>query len=706
MPKLSELIAGSAAAPKRVKLSEVVGQTGAKDVADEMTPLQRFGTSVDYGIERTGQGVQQLGERMLADDRFNTEAFPLPLRMLLGGARAGVRAGTTPEERAARLRSTDAKVAESGRLFDEGLGQFTSGKTGNVVGSVIATAPIGAPGKATTWLQTLGRGGLFGGLGAATQPVEGGDNFATQKATQTGLGALFGAGFAGGLRGLQSVGERLLPRNVTAQAVNASNKVFTDPKFAAEGEALAQRTGVTGLSPGAITGNKVQTMGENMARQSILSRDMAFKADQRTAQQIHDYIGGVIERVRKGSVSADEAGKVVQGTVKNGVSKLAQIRDAQAAKDYGLVRQMIGTGPSPIRPTALADNLQGLVDEFDGVPAQDASKIAGWAKQQISNLEPIANDLNKLLQVRRFWSKASAGAANIFENVNPGLQRKVAAQLVGAIDKDLERASMELPGNLGSALKAANANYSAMQKNIEAIEKSPLGRLLGDDVASEVTGNFNTVAGEKVVERIKGMTPSEVGMVKSQLEKWNPDAWAGVKRRVLEDALSAAEQAAPSEGANVLALRGNAFVNALTRADKDGSKLRAMFSGKEQKEITDAFNVIRRFGDKTGYNFSGTAPMTEAQGLMNSLKDLTFKGAANVAGSAFGARSIARLMLDSNGRSAVMKLARLPPQSRQAQEVAAYITALVAAPEAAEQLNGTEQQPQRRRPGQQYARSQ
>ena len=253
---------------------------------------------------------------------------------------------------------------------------------------------------------------------------------------------------------------------------------------------------------------------------------------------------------------------------------------------------------------------------------------------------------------------------------------------------------MELPGNLGSALKAANANYSAVSKSIEAIEKSPLGRLLGDDVASEVTGGFNTVAPEKVIDRIRGMTPSEVGMVRKQLEQWSPDSWKGVKRRVLEDALSAAESSAPSEGANTVALRGNAFINALSRGDKDGAKMRAMFNAKEVADIRDAFATIQRFGDKTGYNFSGTAPMNEALGVMNSLKDWTLKGAASAGGTVFGTRAVAKLMMDEGGRRAVMQLSRLPPQSRQAAQLAAYISALIAAPEANEAVNGSPQQPQ------------
>ncbi len=661
-------------------------------------PQAGFGEGVQHGLYNTGAARAQDMERAMSAQPWESALAGIAAsNPIIGPVRNLFQFATSPAQRLQMSNAMRGEVQYRNDQFNRNGGPSLGGKVGDVTGAVIGSPVpgLGAAGVALKGLQRLATaaktGALAGAYGATAQPITEGD-YETQRGQQALVGGTLGAGIGAGMSGALSAAERLLPKNAAASVYNwLSGRA--DPKFVAESERLVNKTGVK-LSPAAISGSKTQTMMENAARQSVFSRDQAFTADQRAAQQIHDYIGRVMNGVRGGSVSADEAGKSVQSAIKSGVNRLAQIRESQAAKDYGVVRQMIGNGPSPIRPIALADKLQGLVDEYGGIPGGDAQKISRWAQGALNDLEPMANDLQKLIRFRSYVSKASKGAANLFDQVNPGENRRVAAQLVGAIESDLERASMELPGNLGSALKAANANYSAVSKSIEAVEKSPLGRLLGDDIASEVTGGFNTVAPEKVIDRIRGMTPSEVGMVRKQLEQWSPDSWSAVKRRVLEDALSAAESAAPSEGANTVALRGNKFITALTQNDKNGAKMRAMFNAKEVADIRDAFATIQRFGDKTGYNHSGTAAQQEVLGVMNSLKEWSLKGAASAGGAVFGSRAVAKLMMDEGGRRAVMQLSRLPPQSRQAAQLAAYISALIAAPEANNAVNGSPQQPQ------------
>lgn len=566
--------------------------------------------------------------------------------------------------------------------YEAGAGQSTAGKIGNVAGQIVASAPAGLLGKVGAGLTGLraavASGTMMGAAGGATQPVLDGD-FASGKLSQVLTGGATGAIAGPLLYGAGKLVENVLPSNVTASLVNAFAGRAAKKPFAKEGEALAQRTGVQ-LSPAAITGSKAQTMAENAARQSIFSRDIAFAADQKVAAQTDEYISRVMQGIRGTQSSTEEVGNMVQNAVKGGVSRLAAAREKAAAQDYGMVRKIIGNGPSPIRPVALADKLQGIVDEYGGVAAKDAAEVTRWAQAQLQNLEPVANDLNKLLQTRRFWSQASAGKANIFDGVNPGMQRRIAAQMVGAIDDDLARAGDKLGGPLGEALKSANARYRQYSQSIDALERSPLGKLVGDDIADELGGmTRNAIPGEKAWQRLRGMEPSELKLVTKFLDRQNPDALAAIKRRTLEDALDAARMAAPSEGANTVAIRGNTFLNSLAKTPRDQEKLRALYNGREMREINDAFDVIRRWGDKTGYGFSGTAGQSEVLGVMNQLKDLTLRGAANAGGTVMGSRAIAKLMNDSGGRAALLKLRRLPPQSAQARQLAAYVSSIVAA---------------------------
>lgn len=659
--------------------------------APRRNAMQDLGGGFKAGVTSTAAGLSQLGSETIGANpvlQLSAQAYTklkelgMPESQILETLGKAFTGGQAFTEHAARANRDE---------FEAGAGQSTAGKIGNVAGQIVASAPAGMLGKVAAPLQGLraavAAGALTGAAGAATQPVLDTD-FGTGKLSQVGVGAGTGALAGGVLSGLGSVAERLLPSNAIATVLNTVTGRAAKKPFAAEGEALARRTGVQ-LTPAAITGGKAHTMAENAARQSIFSRDAAFAADSKVAAQTDAYITGILGRIKGGSASADQVGQQVQGAVRNAVSALAKSREKIAAQDYGQVRQLIGNGPSPIRPVALADRLQGILDEFDSVPAKDAATVANWARTQMANLEPIANDLNKLIQTRRFWSQASAGKANIFDDVNPGLQRKVAAQMVGAIDEDLARAGDALGGPVGDALKNANANYRRYSQAIDALERSPLGKLVGDDVADELGGMArNAVPGEKAFARIKAMEPSELKLTAQFLGKQNPDALAAIKRRYLEDALDAARMAAPSEGANTVAIRGNTFINSLARTPRDVAKLRELYGPKELAEINDAFDVIRRWGDKTGYNFSGTAGQSEVLGVMNQLKDLTLRGTASVGGAALGGREIARLMNDSGGRAALLQIKRLPPQSAKARELAAYISAIVAGDAAIGQPQG------------------
>ena len=667
--------------------------------------VQDLSEGFGSGVVSSAIGAAQLGSKVLQ----STPGAQLAATAYTKLKELGMPESQVLEAIGGLFRSADAVTEGIGRLsrdkFESGAGQSTAGKIGNIAGQIAATAPVGMLGKLAAPLGGLkaaaSAGALTGAAGAALQPVLD-TEFGPGKLSQVLAGAATGGVAGGGLYGLGQVVERALPSNALATVLNTTAGSAKRAPFAREGEALANRTGVE-LTPAAITGSKAQTMAENAARQSIFSRDLAFAADQKVAAQTDKYITGILGRIRGASASSDDVGNLVQGAVKNAVAKLGASRDKIAQRDYGLVRQLAGNGPSPIRPIALADRLQSVVDEFDGVAAKDAAEVARWAKGQLANLEPIANDLNKLIQTRRFWSQASAGKANIFDGVNPGLQRRVAAQMVQAIDDDLARAGDKLGGPIGEALKQANANYRRYSQAIDAMERSPLGKLVGDDIADELGGMArNAIPGEKAFARIKGMEPSELGLTVKFLGKQNPGALAAVKRRYLEDALDAARMAAPSEGANTVAIRGNTFINQLARTPRDMEKLRALYSGRELSEINDAFEVIRRWGDKTGYNFSGTAGQSEVFGVMNQLKDLTLRGAASAGGAVFGSREIARLMNSSGGRAALLKIKTLPPQSAKARELAAYIAAVVAGNESIDDPepvpNGASGQYQGRRP--------
>ncbi|KAK6697107.1 hypothetical protein SNK04_014372 [Fusarium graminearum] len=164
------------------------------------------------------------------------------------------------------------------------------------------------------------------------------------------------------------------------------------------------------------------------------------------------------------------------------------------------------------------------------------------------------------------------------------------------------------------------------------------------------------------------------------MEKNEPEVWGQYKRMIVEDALAVAETAPASAGANHIPFNAGGFIRALggDKVDKI-EKLKATFDPSEMAEIMDALQAARRMGDKFGANFSGTGPYNEvvqaSNGFVDAFKNASLRAAAGTAAPIAGFNKVARMMVDSNGRRALIELSRLPPGSRKANDLAAYLAA-------------------------------
>ena len=257
-------------------------------------------------------------------------------------------------------------------------------------------------------------------------------------------------------------------------------------------------------------------------------------------------------------------------------------------------------------------------------------------------------------------------------------------------------------GGVADLWRKANQDYRDHSKLIEAMEASPLRRLVGDKVD---VGDFmtqNKLPPERVISTLGGMAPSELKMVGNVMQRQAPDVWQDYKRLLVQNALDEAQAAPASMGANTLPLNAAKFVSALGGGKPAKiAQLRALFDPKEYAQIDDAFNAMRRLGDKFGANFSGTAPANEVLGILRG----GVRGAVNVASQTVGMRKIANVMLNADGRRALVELSRLPPQSRQAASLAGYIVSLAnSGPDGQENQNAGSQEQPSDNPGQEPLR--
>lgn len=723
MPKLSEVMAKQPPAPSggtstpRLKLSDVSPEQipsvivrAQPDPAADRSVLGDFMSGVGRGLWGTAQGVGQLITHSPAAE-MGQAGLEFVAKHGIDPERAGELVNTYgPRAIASNL---DDQIKSDTSAFDAGAGQSFAGKAGNVTGGVLATAPLGVlsvPAKGASLLTAIGRGALAGGIGSATQPVVTGDDselslsdlitgrkpqksFAEQKIEQAALGAAFGGLVPAGGRAIMSSLESTLPANIVQRVANFANKSANAKPYASESEALAQRTGIP-FTPGQVSGSKVQTGMENLARQSFFSADKAFEADTRTANAAIDHIHRVMNKLSTSpDVTAEGVGGKVQEVVRNAVKSVADSRESVAAKQYGALDRMLGNTPV-VRYNKTAETLQSMLSEYADVPGPAAHAMRSQLEGMLADIaKKPAYTLSSAQKARSAYGRAASGSADIFKDVKTSEQARIAKRLYGAMTDDIETSAAALDagarsgpglmtkgegdliqrGGIGDLWRKANEDYRNHSKLIDAMEASPLRRLVGDKVD---VGDFmtqNKLPPEKVIASLGGMAPSELKMVGSVMQRQAPDVWQDYKRLLVQNALDEAQAAPASMGANTLPLNAAKFVSAMGGGKPAKiEQLKALFTPKEYAQIDDAFSAMRRLGDKFGANFSGTAPANEVLGIFRG----GIHGAVNATSQVVGMRKIANVMLNADGRRAVIELSQLPPQSRQAASLAGYITAM------------------------------
>ena len=656
---------------------------------DDMGTTERFMAGMGQGMTSAVNSIEQL--------MANVPMLAGPL------------AGAIPPGMA---ELTNQRANENARL-DAPLLDTTAGQLGGIGGELVATLPAGMGGKAVQgagWLaKTLNaarigaQGGAFAG---AAQPVVGEDqqSFGANKAAQVGVGGSVGGLSGGTLNRAGALLENLVPSNAMATVTNFMGGKANKGQLAREGEEIAARTGID-LTPAQVNADPSMTMAENMARQSIFSRSMVAEGDKKRVGQLVEHLDRTLSGISKSGASPEIAGAQVQNAARNVLKKIEDTRSKVAGEDFGRVEKLVNGAPV-IKAKTFDQTLASLIDENSVAPkgsgqraiadaltslrasvtrepkapqpskilgpnGQPAMVVPGESGPQLTNLR-----ISDMLKTRRYLSQVSGGAATLAGATDKPMQKRAAAMLLQALDDDIENSAGAIGGQIGQALKGANGNYRAFSQQLESVEKSPLRTVLGEEMAGAVeSGSFNTVAPEKVMAKLSGMTPTELGVVRGLLQKDNPEAWATFKRGYLESAIEKAKEMPASAGVNTPVMRPTNFVKNVG----DQKKLEAIYTPEEVAEINAAVNAARRMGDSTGYNFSGTAPAQEALGLMNRVTTAGLKGISEVGSMALGSRKLARLMNDNKGRAALLELSRLPPQSQRARELAAQLSAMTAA---------------------------
>lgn len=654
-------------------------QREAQNAAGEMGVLGRGVAAFDRGITRLGQGITQLAQH----------ADPLGIESGAFGGEAAAQAKRIRQEQ-------NAKIREEQRLWDRGgISDTTEGLVGDIVGQAAATAPmmaVGGGGLLASTAKAAGTGAVAGALNPVNNTRsdieslvtgEAPRSFADEKLGQLATGAAWGGGANVTLRGLGSLAERLWPANWRPQALRALAGKAADPKVAQEGADLSARTNVD-LTVGEQLDSKRLKQLENTVRQSVWTRDQMHQGDKARIQQLADSFDRTLDSLTK----ADSSPIAVAGQLRDAVTStktaLESARRKAAEVDYKAVDDLAGKA-GIVDPTKMRSALDTLIEENSIAPKGSGQRALADSltslKEQMASGRLRATDL---LKTRRYLSQAAGGATTLSGQLDRPIQKRAATMLMSALDSDLDDASKAIGGDIGKALQDANTRYRGFSQEIEAVNSSPLGKLLGEEFASDATGAFNSIAPEVVVERMSKLKPSQVAMVKTYLENESPETLQAWRRSVLEDALTEAKKFPATAGGDTPALRPAVLNNELESLDKN-KVLGALFGKADRAQIDDLIKVSRKMADSTGRNTSETNVASETWDIFNRPLDALKQGRPFAATSgavfqlalkALGTKKLAQALTDPKGRGALFALKRLPPESAKARQAAAYLAAL------------------------------
>lgn len=369
--------------------------------------------------------------------------------------------------------ASDEAIAEQSRL-DAPLAETGMGKTGQVVGEIAATLPLGAVGNLGRGAGLLGRTAAGAAEGALSGHVTSGD---------AGTGAAFGAGFAAG----------------APAAGRALRRFFGLADDTAE--AGAQRAAAEAPGPGAP-----QTPDPNM----VTPQQVAQQTAQQTAETLPQVAqalpgaaeGAVSEGQRAALDWAQRAGMETTPGMRTG-SKVAQqaeaalesspitsrpfnqIKERNQRRANNIVARALGLGDDVSdlnsenlgrareRLGAVFEEAKDARPRWDGVdPLEQLSRADDIIKNASSEIDDLRTIIPK--QVDRFLNAAARGnltGENLF-SIRSAVSKKMSDANLGALERDALESFREqidnlladgVPEELGQRLADARGRYRVLK---------------------------------------------------------------------------------------------------------------------------------------------------------------------------------------------------------------------------------------------------
>lgn len=447
---------------------------------------------------------------------------------------------------------------------------------------------------------------------------------------------------------------RNIPKNMVARSTQ--KKAATD--FAQRGEEVTKQTGVE-LSLGQQTGDEAILMAEGVAAKNPFSAREFQQFGAKQVGQAVSRLNQIMDNITPDKVNDVRLGTAVNAAFDDAVSKAANVRRAQAAKDFDAVKaaagdsKVVGTGQLNAR-------IDELINEFDVPGGGDATAtLVERLKSLKDGLEDglSASQTNRLLQV---YTNAASGRGQIFKDLETAQQRMIAGKLKDALLSDLDEAAQAQYGGAPRLLATARDNYRANSQAITKLEDSVLGKYLGADRSPERVADFLTKA-----------KPTEIKQTLDIVNKTDPELLPATRRFFIQKAID--EAVIPPSKRNPSSPNFSAakFIDAMP----EGAKFDVIFGSSnargELKMVGEALERIAYRG------FTEGSPTTPLLMTWDAAKRVfTIQGLAGLPAAVIAPRTIARASLTPEGRRAIMTLGRYDKANQSVVRAAAYLAGL------------------------------
>jgi hypothetical protein len=581
------------------------------------------------------------------------------------------------------------KVADESQLTLRDLADFA----GDMPGAI-----LGALGAAGGTVAGAGVGSIPGAaIGAAagnaikqnvSNVLPGDDNMTPlARVGSMATDAAIGGASQGVAQGAVKLADLAKPHNLVA---SSALKAASTP-YAQRGAQLSADTGIP-MSFGEETGSKGAMILEGTARRNPVAADQFAAFDKLSRDAAVKRLNRVADDMFATPVDDISLGQSAQRGFDKLWDDLLATRRGQAASDFSAVENAAKKAGSPVLIST--NSTKRAIN--DAIARFDDPAIHGPAQKAVAELKVLRDSfdagvtptrLNNLLQ---FYGKAAYGKGSIIENLDNAQQRKIAGDIHGALNRDLDRAVAqaekirEAPtgdalrqfqanpekviatterGDVASLLRTARDNYAKNSAAITETTDSVIGRYLGGRFDKDPTD---------IAEKLVNMRPTTLRTTFNLLKRADPELADQTARYVIERSLTAAKPSAGQSAGGQITFSAARFLNSLP----DERVLETLLSGKPALgEFKKTVEALQRVANRP-MEGSPTGPMMMAWDLMKGLFTLNPHALAGLPAAILAPRAIAAASLTPQGRQALITVSKTGPVTKQVTQAMNYLAGI------------------------------